>query len=197
MAGPIRSLPSRAKKRKVHADSTTTQAIRRLEADLTRGLSENTSLNPLVDLLDLALATKNPQQCSRALDALYRVFVLIISNTNLGSGGDEAAKVVKAWLWDRLNIYVDYLGGLLKDEDKSLRVRFAFVLYFKILTVMLYRLRRFRYYSRFRSTCRRHTLKQRRSNPSSTYHIFAKLYRFSYYVHHRRGPNKNTLLKTL
>ncbi|KAG5642180.1 hypothetical protein DXG03_003443 [Asterophora parasitica] len=121
MAGPIRSLPPPTKKRKVQADSGTIQSIQKLEADLTRAVATNASLNPLADLLDLALATKTPSQTSKAIYALYRVFVLIIADDKLGLGGDEAAKVVKAWLWDRLNIYVDYLGGLLKDEEKTLR----------------------------------------------------------------------------
>ena len=49
-------------------------------------------------------------------------FVVIISNNKLEFGGDEAAKVVKAWIWERLQSYVDFLGSLLQDEEKFLRV---------------------------------------------------------------------------
>ncbi|KAF5375700.1 hypothetical protein D9615_009364 [Tricholomella constricta] len=122
MPGPIRSLPPPTKKRKVQADSAIKQSIQKLEADLTRAVATNASLNPLADLLDLALATKTPSETSKAVYALYRVFVLVIADDKLGLGGDDAAKVVKAWLWDRLNVYVDHLGGLLKDEEKTLRI---------------------------------------------------------------------------
>ncbi|KAG5636845.1 hypothetical protein H0H81_006638 [Sphagnurus paluster] len=115
------SLPPPSKKRKIKADSKTSQSIQLLEAQLSEAISNNASLNPLADLLDLTLSTKSAPDTSKGIYALYRIFVLVISGGKMGLGGDEAAKVVKAWLWDRLNIYVDYLGGLLKDEEKTLR----------------------------------------------------------------------------
>lgn len=42
-----------------------------------------------------------------------------------GSVGEEG-KAVRAWIVDRVNEYADYLGGLLKDEEVSLRVRFHY-----------------------------------------------------------------------
>ncbi|KAG6841074.1 hypothetical protein C0991_002167 [Blastosporella zonata] len=122
MAGPLRSLPPPNKKRKVQEDSKTITLIQRLEVELTQAVSTNSSLNPLADLLDLALATKNASETSKAIYALYRVFVFVISSDKMGSGGDETAKVVKTWLWDRFNVYVDFLGGLLKDQEKTLRI---------------------------------------------------------------------------
>ncbi|KAG6891860.1 hypothetical protein C0992_003210, partial [Termitomyces sp. T32_za158] len=58
MPGPLRSLPPPNKKRKIRDDPKSLQLIERLEADLTKAISTNTSLNPLADLLDLALNTK-------------------------------------------------------------------------------------------------------------------------------------------
>ena len=127
MPAPVQSLPPPSKKRKLHQDSTLTQSVVQLEADLTNAISKNESLNPLADLLDLALKSKSPQDTSKVIFALYRVVVLIITNDKLGLGGDDAAKIVKAWLWERLNTYVDYLGGLLKDEEKTLRVSSKFI----------------------------------------------------------------------
>jgi U3 small nucleolar RNA-associated protein 19 len=89
---------------------------------LTSAVSNNASLNSLADLIDLTPRSKYSQDTSKAIYALYRVFVVIITDEKLGFGGDDVAKVVKAWLWERLNAYVEYLGGLLKDEEKSLRV---------------------------------------------------------------------------
>lgn len=126
MPAPVRSLPPPSKRRKLQQDSTFTHSVVQLEAELTSAASKNASLNPLADLLDLALNSKSPQDTSKAIYALYRLFVLIITNDKLGLGGDEAAKIVKAWLWERLNTYVDYLGGLLKDEEKTLRVSSRF-----------------------------------------------------------------------
>ncbi|KAG6836926.1 hypothetical protein H0H93_001088 [Arthromyces matolae] len=122
MPAPLRSLPPPNKKRRINDDSKTIELLQRLESDLTRAVSTNSSLNALADLLDLTLKAKEANEVSKAIYALYRVFVLLISADKLGLGGDEAAKVVKTWLWDRLNTYVDFLGGLLKDEEKTLRI---------------------------------------------------------------------------
>ncbi len=98
------------------------QSIKKLEEELTAAVAENLSLNPLADLLGFAYSVEDPYDTSKAIYALYRVFVVIITNNKLGLGGDEAAKVVKAWIWERLQAYVDFLGGLLQDEEKFLRV---------------------------------------------------------------------------
>lgn len=119
----MRSLPSPTKRRKVQQSSEIVQSIQRLEEGLTHAVTNNGSLNPLADLLDVALKANEPQDTSKAIYALYRVFVVIISSDKLSLDGDDAAKVVKAWIWERLNSYVEFLGGLLKDEEKILRVR--------------------------------------------------------------------------
>ncbi|KAG6899085.1 hypothetical protein C0993_001032 [Termitomyces sp. T159_Od127] len=122
MPGPLRSLPPPSKKRKIRDDPQSLRSIERLEADLTEAIATNTSLNPIADLLDLTLKNKEASVTAKAIYALYRVFVLVISADKLGLSGDEAAKLVKTWLWDRLNTYVDFLGGLLKDQEKTLRM---------------------------------------------------------------------------
>ena len=119
---PVRSLPPPSKKRKVKDDTGFRTSIKRLEDDLTRAISTNASLNPLADLLDLAVRQHDAQNTSQAIYALYRLFVLLITKSKLNSNGDEGAKIVKAWLWERCNTYVEFLGGLLKDEEKTLRV---------------------------------------------------------------------------
>ncbi|KAJ7164681.1 CBF/Mak21 family-domain-containing protein [Mycena crocata] len=122
MARPAPSLPPPSKKRKIQKDSEFAKSIQRLEEQLTTAAAANTSLNPLANLLDLTFGADDAQDTSKAIYASYRVFVIIISGRKLAAGGDEAAKVVKAWLWDRLNSYVDFLCGLLKDEEKLLRI---------------------------------------------------------------------------
>ncbi|KAF7365435.1 Ribosome biogenesis protein Noc4 [Mycena venus] len=122
MTRPAPSLPPPSKKRKIQKESEFTKSIQRLEEQLTAAAASNGSLNPLADLLQLAFTAGDAQDTSKAIYALYRVFVIIISGGKLGTGGDEAAKVVKAWLWDRLNAYVDFLCGLLKDDEKLLRI---------------------------------------------------------------------------
>jgi hypothetical protein len=85
-------------------------------------VTKNGSLNSLADLLGLAYTVEDPHDTSKAIYALYRVFVVIISNKKLDLSGDEAAKVVKAWIWERFQSYIDFLGSLLQDEEKFLRV---------------------------------------------------------------------------
>ncbi|KAI9056634.1 ribosome biogenesis protein Noc4 [Trametes sanguinea] len=116
------SLPSSSKKRKTRDDDTV-RTIQDLEKQLTAAVNSGSSLNPLADLLDIALEAETAAQVSKAIYALYRVFVVIITR-NLLSGPDasEEAKAVRTWLLDRLHAYVDLLAGLLKDEEPSLRI---------------------------------------------------------------------------
>ncbi|KAG2008100.1 ribosome biogenesis protein Noc4, variant 2 [Coprinopsis cinerea AmutBmut pab1-1] len=124
MPAPVRSLPP-TKKRKLDPSSSSTSTvsqIKALEESLAEAIKSQTSLNALVDLIQLVLSSSDAQDVSKGIYALYRTFVLVISTGKLGLvGGDEAAKKVKAWLWKRLNEYTDYLVGLLKDEEKHLR----------------------------------------------------------------------------
>ncbi|KAJ7718108.1 CBF/Mak21 family-domain-containing protein [Mycena maculata] len=122
MTRSVPPLPPPSKRRKIQKDSEFVKSTQNLEEQLTSAAAANTSLNPLADLLDLALTATDAQDTSKAIYSLYRVFVIIISGGKLGPGGDEAAKVVKTWLWDRLNSYVDFLCGLLKDEERLLRI---------------------------------------------------------------------------
>ncbi|KAF7291739.1 Ribosome biogenesis protein Noc4 [Mycena chlorophos] len=116
------SLPPPAKKRKIQKDSSLVKSVQALEKELTAAAAANASLNPLADLLELALSAEEAQDTSKAMYSLYRVFVGIISGGKLNAGGDEAAKIVRAWIWERLNAYVHFLCGLLKDEEKILRL---------------------------------------------------------------------------
>ena len=149
----IRSLPP-SKKRKVKDDAGFGTSVKRLEDDITRAIPTNASLNSLADLLDLVVGARDAQNTSKAIYALYRVFVQLITNNKLSTGGDEAARIVKSWLWERLNTYVEFLGGLMKDEEKILRVRVILQsLSFRPCVLTSYRFPRYRYYSHFKNTC--------------------------------------------
>ncbi|KAJ8453772.1 hypothetical protein ONZ51_g13409 [Trametes cubensis] len=116
------SLPSSSKKRKTREDDTV-RTIQDLEKQLTAAVSSGSSLNPLADLLDIALEAEAAAQVSKAIYALYRVFVVIISRGLLsGPDASEEAKAVRTWLLDRLHAFVDFLSGLLKDEEPSLKI---------------------------------------------------------------------------
>ncbi|KAJ4469567.1 ribosome biogenesis protein Noc4 [Lentinula aciculospora] len=130
----ISSIQSSASSQK--SQSSQSKTIVALESQLAAAViatanSETTSLNPLADLFSIASNPKiSAQDTSKAIWALYRVWVGIAgsgrlstmnSTTSAGSTGEKDAKVVKAWLWDRLNEYVELLCGLLKDEEKVLR----------------------------------------------------------------------------
>jgi hypothetical protein len=119
----IRSLPEPQKKRrKVAHDTGVGAEIKDLEDALTSSVKANASLNKLADLVDLVVKLHEPQVVSKGIYDLYRTFTLIISAGKLSVSGDDAAKAVKAWLWERLHGYTDFLVALLKDEEKILRV---------------------------------------------------------------------------
>lgn len=112
-------MQSPSKKRKTQSDS---ERIQRLEDEITSAVANNVSLNPLSDLLGLLFSLEDPHDTSGAVYALYRIFVTIITNRKLGLGGDEGAKAVKVWIWEKLRSYTDFLGSLLQDEEEFLRV---------------------------------------------------------------------------
>ncbi|KAL0959525.1 hypothetical protein HGRIS_011238 [Hohenbuehelia grisea] len=118
----LRSLPPPSKKRKISGKNDFADTLKRLETQLISSCQSNRSLNPLADLLEQALRCDDPQNTSKAIYSLYRVFVVILDGDKLSpSPAGEEAKVVKAWLWERLNAYVDFLASLLQDEEKYLR----------------------------------------------------------------------------
>ncbi|KAJ2925280.1 hypothetical protein H1R20_g11839, partial [Candolleomyces eurysporus] len=122
----IRSLPEPQKKRrKVAHDTGVAADIKSIEDALASSVKASTSLNKLADLVDLVVKQQEPQVVSKGIYALYRIFTLIISTGKLSISGDDAAKAVKAWLWERLHAYTDFLLGLLKDEEKVLRTWFS------------------------------------------------------------------------
>ncbi|KAG1756402.1 CBF/Mak21 family-domain-containing protein [Suillus paluster] len=115
---PVRSLPPPTKRRKTTVESV---SIKSLEAQLTSAVTDNGTLNPLADLLMLAHGTSDAREMSKAVYSIYRVFVLIISRGMLVHGGDDAAKQVRKWIWEKLDSYVELLVGLLQDEEPALR----------------------------------------------------------------------------
>ncbi|TCD67592.1 hypothetical protein EIP91_012222 [Steccherinum ochraceum] len=123
---PRPSLPPSHKKRKLNseknADDVLVSSIQTLEAQLTAAVSNKTTLNPLADLLDIAQNATEPSVLSKAIYALYRVFVVIIAAGMLsGPAGDDTAKAVRSWINERLQSYAQLLVGLLKDEEKALK----------------------------------------------------------------------------
>lgn len=123
---PPRSLPPPAKKQKrKHTEAQ--DEVERLEGLLTTAAQSTPtgSLNPLADLLILAESSSAPQDLSRAVYALYRVWVILINGGKMSPSADEGeeAKVVRGWLWDRMSAYQDILVGLLADSEGALRVR--------------------------------------------------------------------------
>jgi len=116
-----RSLPP-AKKRKTNCNSESAEQIKALENAVIEAAHGNESLNALPDLLGILVAMTDAQLVSKAIYALYRIFVVLINGGKLDLGGDEASKLVKTWLLEQLNVYVDFLCGLLKDEERTLRV---------------------------------------------------------------------------
>ncbi|KAI9451960.1 CBF/Mak21 family-domain-containing protein [Russula earlei] len=95
--------------------------IKELESRLTESISSNTSLNSLVDLISLAVSLDEPHSVLKAIYACYRIFVLLISKGSLEISTDEQRKVIRAWIFERLDEYVHFLCGLLQDAESLLR----------------------------------------------------------------------------
>ncbi|KAI4524777.1 CBF-domain-containing protein [Schizophyllum commune Loenen D] len=115
------SLPPPSKKRKIQ-ESQTIKEAQRLEQTLTDAINTNASLNPLADLVDLAAKAKDARDVSKAIYALYRVFVLLVNEGKLEVDGTEEAAAVKTWIREQMNRYVNVLGALLKHEEKTIRL---------------------------------------------------------------------------
>lgn len=115
--------PSLPKKRKVSTRQHDVLAhIQHLEKRLLEAVSEGTSLNSLVDLLDAAMDTGDSHVLFKCIYSLYRVFASIINTGMLVPTPDSGAKVVRTWIWERLNSFSNMLVGLMSDSEKSLRV---------------------------------------------------------------------------
>lgn len=124
---PRPSLPTSSKKRKNGNDNVVDDiaaSIQSLEEQLIAAISAKFSLNALADLLDIARTTTDAQLLSKAIYALYRVFVVIITNNLLlNVSGNDEARTVREWIQEKLRGYVGLLTGLLKDEESMLKVR--------------------------------------------------------------------------
>ncbi|KZT68609.1 CBF-domain-containing protein [Daedalea quercina L-15889] len=129
MSAPRSSLPHASKKRKAypatdHAEDDTQKKIKDLESLLTASISKNESLNKLATLVQLTLNASDANHVLKAIYALYRVFVILITKGMMNSKGAEEAdeiKAVRSWLWEQMNRYVEFLGELLQDEEAILR----------------------------------------------------------------------------
>ncbi|KAM5535579.1 hypothetical protein V8D89_010746 [Ganoderma adspersum] len=114
------SLPS--KKRKLRETDATAQAIQDLENELTAAVSEGRSLNPLADLLAVALESDDAPHQHKALYSLYRVFVTINSRDLLfGPDRTAEAKAVRAWLSDKFHSFAELLIRVLQDGEFDLK----------------------------------------------------------------------------
>ena len=112
------SLPPKKKRKSNNHD------VPSLEQSISTALDEGTSLNAYADLNNLISAEQDPKLTHAVIYALYRSTVLIISKGQLVGGKEESeeAKIVRLWIIARMGEYVENLVGLLKDEEKSLRV---------------------------------------------------------------------------
>ena len=112
------SLPPKKKRKSNNHD------VASLEQSISTALDEGTSLDAYADLNNLISTEQDPKLTHAVIYALYRSTVLIISKGRLVGGKEESeeAKIVRLWIISRMGEYVENLVGLLKDEEKSLRV---------------------------------------------------------------------------
>lgn len=100
--------------------------IATLESLLTS--TSTSSLNPLADLLHLVTSSPEPQVVHKGVYSLGRVFAALVESGKLDGTvvsekeGGEKERKVREWVRARLAEFVGFLGGLMKDVEKDLRV---------------------------------------------------------------------------
>lgn len=120
-------MPPPAKRRKVDPNDTQgdSQQIEKLEEDLKLAIENSSSLNALADLLKEATKNKTrPQVLHKAIYALYRVFSLLISGNWYHSSSRQSQKnlVIRKWLVERLDQYLELLSSLLEHAELTISV---------------------------------------------------------------------------
>ncbi|KAG8947482.1 hypothetical protein FRC04_010663 [Tulasnella sp. 424] len=95
-----------------------------LESAVSNAIRDGTSLNPFADLVDLATASSDPKAIHSAIYATYRATVTIAQSGKLDGrrGVSEETELIRKWLEARVNDFTDLLAGLMKDEEKALRI---------------------------------------------------------------------------
>lgn len=97
-------------------------------ATLSRALSTAATtggnLNPLADLVELVRSSAEPEVVHSGVYALGRVFsaLIVAGKTDVAQRSDDHETVVRKWVTQRLDEYVDYCGSLFNDIEKDLRV---------------------------------------------------------------------------
>lgn len=95
--------------------------IAKLEAQLNADPSDP---NPLLPVLQLA-RNSYAEVVHKAIWALHRMFITLISQrrvAELETTRSDEADEVKVWAKERLDEYIQVLGGLLRDQEEALRV---------------------------------------------------------------------------
>jgi U3 small nucleolar RNA-associated protein 19 len=130
-------MPPPAKRRKVDPNDTQgdSQQIESLEGDLKHAIENSSSLNALADLLKEATKNKmQPRLRHKAIYALYRVFSLLISTNWYHSSSRPSQKnqVIRKWLVERLDQYLELLSSLLEHTELTIAVCIVYLLAFKV-----------------------------------------------------------------
>jgi hypothetical protein len=120
-------MPPPAKRRKVDPNDTQSdsQEIEKLEGDLKHAIENSSSLNALADLLKEATKNKKqPQLLHKSIYALYRIFSLLISANwyHSSSRPNQKNLVIRKWLVERLDQYLELLSSLLDHTEPTISV---------------------------------------------------------------------------
>ncbi|KAG8996484.1 hypothetical protein FRB94_008243 [Tulasnella sp. JGI-2019a] len=115
------SLPTSRKRQKT---SSSNEDVKSLEQSLLVAVQAGSSLNPLSDLIALVSSSSDPQTTHSVIYAVYRIVVALSQAGKLGQEGNgtEEAKIVRQWLDARVASFSELLAGLLKDDEKALRM---------------------------------------------------------------------------
>ena len=102
------------------------ERVKALEADVQKAITDGSSMNILLDLLDCALKSeRDPAMTHDAIWSLYRIFVTLIERGRIfsaASNDNESQSIVRTWLAQQFARYCDFLVELLQNDHSQLRV---------------------------------------------------------------------------
>lgn len=110
---------------------STNEHVQSLERVVLAAIQEGSSLNLLSDLMALISSSPDPQTTHSLIYAVYRIMVALAQAGKLTPERDEReeARIVRQWLDARVATFSELLAGLLKDDEKALRVSLPYLLF--------------------------------------------------------------------
>jgi U3 small nucleolar RNA-associated protein 19 len=122
---PLDAMQPAKRRRVTNGVGSHLKNIENTEQKLINAINDGTSLNGISDLLTMAEKAEDLQHLHKIVFALYRAFSLLISKDLFHSTTvpDHQASVVRKWLMERFDQYMEILETNLDSTEPSISVR--------------------------------------------------------------------------